>query len=251
MYRNFTMVITGQILRFLKYLLPGYLLLYGLAGIANADSLSEAQRAHRTGNYSEAAKLYRLAAESGNADARYALGSMYTYGEGVTADYQKAEKWYRLAAEKGHREAQYTLGLIYGSGQQGLAQDLQKAVKWYRLAAAQEHINALLNLGMIYERGYAQGIRRDYREAVKWYHLAAERGSSGAQAHLGIMYIRGFGVSRNLIRAYMWLELASDRGIGVAQQGRAEAAEGMSPSQIFRAKKMAANCRSRNYKNCD
>jgi TPR repeat protein len=251
LYRNFTMVITGQIPRFLKYLLPGYLLLYGLAGIANADSLSEAQRAHRTGNYSEAAKLYRLAAESGNADARYALGSMYTYGEGVTADYQKAEKWYRLAAEKGHRDAQYTLGLIYGSGQQGLAQDLQKAVKWYRLAAAQEHINALLNLGMIYERGYGQGIRRDYREAVKWYHLAAERGSSGAQAHLGIMYIRGFGVSRNLIRAYMWLELASDRGIGVAQQGRAEAAEGMSSSQIFRAKKMAANCRSRNYKNCD
>jgi uncharacterized protein len=251
LYRNFTMVITGQIPRFLKYLLPGYLLLYGLAGISNADSLSEAQRAHRTGNYSEAAKLYRLAAESGNADARYALGSMYTYGEGVTADYQKAEKWYLLAAEKGHRDAQYTLGLIYGSGQQGLAQDLQKAVKWYRLAAAQEHINALLNLGMIYERNYGQGIRRDYREAVKWYHLAAERGSSGAQAHLGIMYIRGFGVSRNLIRAYMWLELASDRGIGVAQQGRAEAAEGMSPSQISRAKKMAANCRSRNYKNCD
>ena len=119
MYCNSTIIITGQISRFLIYVLPGYLLLYGLAGIANADSLSEAQRAHRTGNYSEAAKLYRLAAESGNADARYALGSMYTYGEGVIADYQKAEKWYRLAAEKGHREAQYTLGLIYGSGQQG------------------------------------------------------------------------------------------------------------------------------------
>ena len=167
-----------------------------------------------------------LLPRGGNADARYALGSMYTYGEGVTADYQKAEKWYRLAAEKGHRDAQYTLGLIYGSGQQGLAQDLQRAVKWYRLAAAQEHINALLNLGMIYERGYGQGIRRDYREAVKWYRLAAERGSPGAQAHLGIMYIRGFGVSRNLIRAYMWLELSSDRGIGMAQQGLAEAAEG-------------------------
>jgi uncharacterized protein len=246
------MVIKGKILRFLRYLLPlGYLFLYGLAGITNADSLSEAQRTYRTGNYSEAAKLYRLAAENGNTDARYALGSMYTYGEGMAADYQKAEKWYRLAAENGHRDAQYTLGLIYGSGQQGLAQDLQKAVKWYRLAAAQEHINALLNLGRIYERGYGQGIRRDYREAVKWYHLAAERGSPGAQAHLGIMYIRGFGVSRNLIRAYMWLELASDRGIGMAQQGLAEATEGMSPSQIFRAKKMVVNCRTRNYKNCD
>jgi len=245
------MIVTRSISRFFKYLLPGYLILYVLVGIASADSLSEAQRVHRTGNYSEAAKLYRLAADNGDADARYALGSMYTYGEGVTADYQKAEKWYRLAAEKGHRDAQYTLGLIYGSGQQGLAQDLREAVKWYRLAAAQEHINALLNLGMIYERGYGQGIRRDYHEAVKWYSLAAERGSPGAQAHLGIMYIRGFGVPRNLIRAYMWLELASNKGIGVAQQGRAEAAERMSLSQIFKAQKMAANCRSRNYKNCD
>ena len=245
------MLVTRKIPQFLRCALSGYFLLYGLIGIVNADSLLEAQRAHRTGNYREAVKLYRLAAESGYSDARYALGSMYMYGEGVAADYQKAEKWYRLAAEKGHKDAQYTLGLIYGSGQYGLAQDLQKAVKWYRLAAAQEHINALLNLGMIYERSYGQGIRRDYREAVKWYRLAAEKGNPGAQAHLGIMYIRGFGVSRNLIRAYMWLELASDRGIGMAQQSRAEAAEDMSSSQIFRAKKMAANCRLRNYKNCD
>ena len=245
------MKIAGSIFGFFKYLFACYLFLYGLTGIANADSLSEAQRVHRAGNYSEAAKLYRLSAVNGNTDARYALGSMYTYGEGVTADYQKAAKWYRLAAEKGHRDAQYTLGLIYGSGQHGLARDLQKAVKWYRLAAAQEHINALLNLGMIYERGYGQGIRRDYREAVKWYRLAAKRGSSGAQAHLGLMYIRGFGVSRDLIRAYMWLELASGKGIGMAQQGLAEAAEGMSPSHITKAKRMAVNCRARNYKNCD
>jgi hypothetical protein len=37
----------------------------------------------------------------------------------------------------------------------------------------------------------------------------------------------------------------------MAQQGLAEAVARMSPSQIFRAKKMAANCRDRNYKNCD
>ena len=69
--------------------------------MSNADSLSEAQRAHRAGNYSKAAKLYRLSAVNGDADARYALGSMYTYGEGVTADYQKAEKWYQLGCRKG------------------------------------------------------------------------------------------------------------------------------------------------------
>jgi len=124
-------------------------------------------------------------------------------------------------------------------------------VKWYRLAAGQGHTDALLNLGMIYERGYGQGIPQDYREAVKWYRLAAEMGSAGAQANLGMMYIRGFGVSRNLIRAHMWLDLASSKGIGLAQQGRAEATEEMTSSQISKAQKMAKDCKSRNYKNCD
>ena len=102
----------------LKQALMGYLFLSVLTGFAFADSLSDAQRAHRAGNYQEAVKLFRLAAKNGSADARYALGSMYTYGEGVPSDNQKAVKWYRLAAGQGHRDAQYTLGLIYGSGQQ-------------------------------------------------------------------------------------------------------------------------------------
>ncbi len=100
-------------------------------------------------------------------------------------------------------------------------------------------------------RLYSQGIRRDYHEAVKWYHLEVERGSSGAQANFGIMYLLGFGVSKNLTRAYMWLDLAAGKWIGLAQQGRTEAAEEMLPSQILRAQKMANDCKSRNYKNCD
>ncbi len=250
MYSNIRLREIALIPRFLKQVI-WCLFLFALIGFVFADSLSNARRAHRAGDYQEAVKLFRLAAKNGYADARYALGSMYTYGEGVLSDYQEAAKWYRLAAGQGHRDAQYTLGLIYGSGQQGLPQDYREAVKWYRLAAAQGHRDALLNLGVIYERGYGQGIPQDYREAVKWYRLAAEMGSAGAQANLGMMYIRGFGVSRNLIRAYMWLDLASAKGIGLAQQGRAKATEEMTPSQISKAKKMAKDCKLRTYKNCD
>jgi len=237
-------------IRFLKQMLIGCLFLSALTGFVLADTLSNARRAHRAGNYQEAVKLFRLAAANGNANARYSLESMYTYGEGVLLDYQEAVKWYRLAAVQGHMDAQYTLGLIYGSGQQGLPQDYQEAVKWYRLAAAQGHTDARLNLGVIYERGYGK-LPQDYHEAVKWYRLAAEMGSAGAQANLGMMYIRGFGVSRNLIHAHMWLDLASAKGIGLAQQGRAEATEEMTPSQISKAQKMAKDCKFRNYKNCD
>ena len=236
--------------RIFNQVLVGSLLLSTITGLVFADTLSDAKEAHRAGEYHKAAKLFRFAAENGDADARYSLGSIYTYGEGVLSDNQEAIKWYRLAAGQGHRDAQYTLGLIYGSGQQGLPQDHREAVKWYRRAAAQGHTEAIVNLGMIYERGYGQGIIRDYREAIKWYHLGAEMGSPGAQANLGMMYIRGFGVPRNLILAYMWLDLASAKGIGLAQQGRAEAAEEMTTSQISKAIKMAKKCKLRNFRNC-
>lgn len=236
--------------RTVNQMVVGSLLLSALTGLVFADTLSDAKDAHRVGDYQKAAKLFRFAAENGGADARYTLGSMYTYGEGVPSDNQEAVKWYRLAAGQGHRDAQYTLGLIYGSGQQGLPQDHREAVKWYRMAAVQGHTEAIVNLGMIYEQGYGQGIIRDYREAVKWYRLGAEMGSAGAQANLGMMYIRGFGVSRNLLLAHMWLDLASVKGIGLAQQGRAEAAGEMTSSQISKAIKMAKKCKLRNFRNC-
>ncbi len=52
-------------------------------------------------DYAEAVKWFRLAAEQGNADGQYVLGSMYYKGHGVPQDYAEAVKWYRLAAEQG------------------------------------------------------------------------------------------------------------------------------------------------------
>jgi TPR repeat protein len=58
------------------------------------------------------AKRYRKAfinlkegAEKNNADAQYALGYMYYYGEGVTEDKQKALFWFNRAALNGHEKA--------------------------------------------------------------------------------------------------------------------------------------------------
>ena len=50
-------------------------------------------------------KLYRKAAEQGDAAAQNNLGFMYINGEGVPQDYQEALKWYSLAAEQGHADA--------------------------------------------------------------------------------------------------------------------------------------------------
>jgi len=53
----------------------------------------------------EAVKLYRKAAEQGNAYAQYNLGFMYGNGEGVPQDYVEAHKWFNLAAAQGLQTA--------------------------------------------------------------------------------------------------------------------------------------------------
>jgi len=52
-------------------------------------------------DYADAMKLFRLAADQGDAKAQYSLGVMYDQGEGVPQDYAEAVKWYRLAANRG------------------------------------------------------------------------------------------------------------------------------------------------------
>eukprot|EP00931_Biecheleriopsis_adriatica_P043236 TRINITY_DN2472_c0_g1_i11.p4 TRINITY_DN2472_c0_g1~~TRINITY_DN2472_c0_g1_i11.p4 ORF type:complete len:103 (-),score=28.68 TRINITY_DN2472_c0_g1_i11:8-316(-) len=47
----------------------------------------------------EAARLFRLAAEQGDADAQYNLGVMYRDGRGVPKDEVEAARLYGLAAE--------------------------------------------------------------------------------------------------------------------------------------------------------
>ena len=54
-------------------------------------------------------KWYRKAAEQGQVDAQYNLGSFYRKGWGVPKDYAEAVKWYRKAAEQGDEDAKAAL----------------------------------------------------------------------------------------------------------------------------------------------
>lgn len=60
-------------------------------------------------NFTEAARCYRIAAESGHPDAQYCLGLCYRDGEGVPQNYAEAIKYCRMAAEQGLEEAKITL----------------------------------------------------------------------------------------------------------------------------------------------
>jgi len=76
----------------------------------------------------EAAWLFRLAADQGYAHAQSNLGVMYANGTGVPQDFTEAARLFRLAADQGYAGAQCNLGVMYGSGS-GVAQDSAEAAR--------------------------------------------------------------------------------------------------------------------------
>lgn len=74
---------------------------------------------------------------------------MYASGRGVPKDDVEAVKWYQKAAEQGNADGQYNLGSMYEQGR-GLPTNLTEAVYWYRQASQggnQDATAALRRLG--------------------------------------------------------------------------------------------------------
>jgi TPR repeat protein len=117
-----------------------------LAGLAYAGALENGVKAYEYGNYKEAAKWYKKAADQGFALAQYNLGVMYVKGLGVRQNYKEAVKWFKKAADQGHASAQNNLGVMYVKGQ-GVRQDKSKAKMLFGQAC-----NNGLQLGCDYYR---------------------------------------------------------------------------------------------------
>ena len=83
----------------LKRVIAGVAVAVMLAGSAAAGPVEDGAAAYKSGDYAEAVKMFRLAADQGIAFAQINLGIMYAYGQGVPQDYVEAVKWYRLAAD--------------------------------------------------------------------------------------------------------------------------------------------------------
>ena len=131
---------------FLMTLITACLLTAAPITITYAQNFDKAVKAYEAGDYTTAAKEFRLLAEQGDAGAQFNLGNMYDQGKGVPQDYAEAVRWYRLAAEQGIADAQFNLGNMYSKGE-GVTQDYAEAVRWYQLSAKQGNASAQFNLG--------------------------------------------------------------------------------------------------------
>jgi TPR repeat protein len=160
-------------------------------------------------NYGEAVRLYRLAADQGNADGQVNLARMFEFGRWVVQDYPEAVRLYRLAADQGNAAGQVNLGRMYQNGL-GIAQNPAEAARLYRLAADQGNTDAQVDLGWMYDHG--TGVAQNAVEAVRLYRLAADRGDAFGQVDLGVAYQNGRGVAQNLAEAVRLYRLAADQG---------------------------------------
>jgi hypothetical protein len=94
-----------------------------------------------------------------------------------------------------------------------------------------------------------------------WYRKAAEQGNVHGQSSLGNAYKDGSGVPKDLVSAYMWMDLAAQQGPKFATQGpagfasgyasyqaktaRDEIAKQMSPAQIAEAQRRSRDWKSK------
>jgi len=153
------------------------------------QSLSEGIAAYRANDYQKARNILQTLADNDNSKAMLFLGHLYAYGNDPKLfDPFLAQKLYKQAAQKGEAEAQYQVGLLILLQLGGDEVTLEfQTEKWnraypYMLAAAtQGHAGAQLMLGDYNYVGYGK-IRMDEKQAFRWSYKAAIRMSKKDKA---------------------------------------------------------------------
>ncbi|HIJ91052.1 MAG: hypothetical protein OEV89_10155 [Desulfobulbaceae bacterium] len=197
-----------------------------------------------------AAKLYQQAAEKGQVEAMFRLGTMYSHGKGVVRNMDEAKKWWSLAAEKGNASAKAQLqvgqkvALAVSPPPQVKVEEPQVQAEPKAMEPEEKKIKAAVkesskpeqvakvvppapptpvakDKNSLYEEGLrffkGQGVPRDYAQAHKLFAEAAEMGQVKAQYRLGFMYSLGKGVKKSDQEAVNWWQKAAKQNDPEAQ----------------------------------
>ena len=113
-------------------------------------------------------------------EAAFKLGLFYA----STGNYGQALKYYRQAADKDHPEATFNLGMLYFNGQ-GAGRDLRTAFVLLKRAATLGVVDAQFNLALCYGKGLGTPVNRDM--ALHWLREAARGGDASARQALKAM----------------------------------------------------------------
>jgi hypothetical protein len=176
--------------------------------------LDAAFGAYQRGYFATALKeaMKRVAANPKDGPAMTLIGEIYRDGVSVKQDYAEAARWYRLAAEAGDRQARFALGMMLLTGATGVAKDRPGATALLKQAAAQGHAGALYNLGVLAIEGDGSS-KPDFAQAADLFRRSAEAGDDDGAYSYGVLLRDGRGVPLDIAAAAHWLKRAADGGI--------------------------------------
>lgn len=119
------------------------MLLLTLATPASSSRLDDAVTAMRSGDFAEAFCIMRPLAEEGDPDAQYNIGWMYHNGYGLRVNDNLALQWWERAASQGNTDASFAIGMLFSLGDGDFSKDIPRAVDAYIDAAADHHDDAI------------------------------------------------------------------------------------------------------------
>jgi TPR repeat protein len=144
------------------------------------------------------------AAEAGNCEAQYLVGTFYFRGYGLEQKEEVALDWFKKSAFCGHSGAQLAVAQSYFH--QPNSQD--QAVTWLKASAHQGHVHALVLLADLYAEG--RDIEVSDEIAMHLYLRAAKNGYSLAALRIADALAQGMAAPPNHRQtANRWRELAA------------------------------------------
>jgi hypothetical protein len=145
----------------------------GAALIANsvvcaADPISDKEMADR----------YFQAAQSGDNDAQFYLGALYSSGVGRPRSDEQAFQWFSRAAEQGHSHAMLVLGGLYAIGR-GTAKDNVNAYKWAYIVSVGTRVDEFRNgarqlMGVLETRMTPGELSQARAAAASWHAVPTQ-----------------------------------------------------------------------------
>jgi TPR repeat protein len=145
----------------------------GAALLANsvayaADPISDKEMADR----------YFQAAQSGDDDAQFYLGALYSSGVGRPRSDEEAFQWFSRAAAQGHSHAMLVLSGLYAIGR-GTAKDNVSAYKWAYIISVGTRVEEFRNgarqlMGLLETRMTADELSRARSEASAWHAVPTQ-----------------------------------------------------------------------------
>jgi len=146
------------------------------AGKAAADPVFDQDMASR----------YLRAAQSGDDEAQFYLGALYSAGVGVPRSDEEAFRWFSRAADQGHAHSMLILAGLYAVGR-GVQKNNINAYKWAYIVNGASRVDEFRNgsrqlMGVLESRMGPEEVNYAKSEAGRWRPVVTARPSAAPPA---------------------------------------------------------------------